>query len=49
MTILAGPDAVSAQVEAELAAGGTPVQRITGTVDRGRRGAGRAWESGEAF
>ncbi len=32
VTILAGPEAVSAGTEAEIAAGGAPVQRIAGTV-----------------
>jgi hypothetical protein len=49
VTIIAGADAVSTQVEADLDAGGTPVQRIAGSVTEVAAALAAHVTSGRAF
>lgn len=49
VTIIAGTDAVPAEVAAQLAAGGAPVQRIAGTVEEVAQGLATRIERRQAF
>ena len=49
VTILGGPDAVSTQVEADLAAAGIPVQRIAGSVTEVAAALAARVKGGQAF
>ncbi len=49
VTLIAGPDAVSPEIEAELTAGGALVQRIAGTVEEVATGLAERITRGQAF